>query len=212
MLPSTQCPLCNSSDLIVYHGDNKRLYYQCNHCELVFVPSLFWLSLEQEKHIYDLHENDVHDHKYQKFLSRLAKPLLERLKSHSKGLDFGCGPGPALQFMLQQSGHEVCLYDLHYYPCKTVLDRQYDFICATEVVEHLKSPRETFLQIKRCLRPDAIFAVMTQLVINAERFANWRYIQDPTHLCFFNIRSLSYVAELMGKKLEHVDRDVIFLR
>ena len=212
MPPSISCPLCDSLDLYPYHEDEKRLYHQCGFCELVFVPSLFWLSLEQEKHVYDLHENHVHDHKYQKFLSRLAKPLLERLKAYSKGLDFGCGSGPALQFMLQQSGHEVCLYDLHYYPCKRVLDTQYDFICATEVVEHLKSPRETFLQIKHCLKPNAIFAVMTQLIISPERFVTWRYIQDPTHVCFFNIKSLSYVAELMDRKLEHVDRDVIFIR
>ena len=212
MHPSNQCPLCDSTDLIVYHEDSKRFYKQCEHCELVFVPSPFWLRLEQEKQVYDLHENHVHDHGYQKFLSRLAKPLLKNLKPHSKGLDFGCGPGPALQFMLEQGGHEVCLYDLHYYPCNKVLDMQYDFVCATEVVEHLKSPRETFLQIKRCLKPNAIFAIMTQLVINAERFAKWRYIQDPTHLCFFNVRSLSYAAELMDRKLEHVDRDVIFIR
>ena len=104
------------------------------------------------------------------------------------------------------------MYDLHYYPCNKVLDMQYDFVCATEVVEHLKSPRETFLQVKSCMKPNAIFAIMTQLVINAERFAKWRYIQDPTHLCFFNVRSLSYAAELMDRKLEHVDRDVIFIR
>ncbi len=209
--PDPLCPLCNARDLIVYHSDKWRQYLQCKTCSLVFVPCEFWLNLDQEKSIYDLHENEVHDPGYQKFLSRLANPLIKRLSPNSRGLDFGCGQGPALQWILQQSNHDVSLYDFHYFPDRKVLDSKYDFVCATEVVEHLHSPRETFLLIKRCLKDDGIFAVMTQMVINAKRFANWRYIQDPTHICFFNLKSLSYVAELMDKKLEQVDRDVIFI-
>ena len=211
MSRSITCPLCGASEAILYYRDSNRDYYQCKNCELVFVPSSFWLSFEQEKSVYDLHENDIHDVRYHKFLSRLTNPLLEKLQPNSKGLDFGCGPGPALQWVIQQSAHKVSLYDLHYFPDQDVLDDEYNFVCATEVVEHLQSPRESFLQIKRCLKPDGIFAVMTQMVINAQRFANWRYIQDPTHICFFNLKSLSYVADLMNKKLEQVDRDVIFI-
>lgn len=209
-ISSKSCPLCGIINSSIYHQDKYRCYYQCNLCSLVFVTPEYWINFEAERRVYDLHQNEVHDLGYQNFLSRLVTPLSKRLHQGAQGLDFGCGPGPALQQMFQQREHDVSLYDPHYFPDREVLVDQYDFICATEVVEHLQYPREVFLQIKKCLRPDAIFAVMTQLVISQERFAKWRYIQDPTHICFYNESSLKFVAELIEKKFERVDRDVIF--
>ena len=66
--------------------------------------------------------------------------VTERLPSGAKGLDFGSGPGPALACMLRESGYEVALYDSFYEPDEAVLNDRYDFICATEVVEHLSRP------------------------------------------------------------------------
>ncbi len=53
------------------------------------------------------------------------------------GLDFGCGRGPALAHMLRDAEFNVALYDSFFVPEEDVLDARYDFICVTEVVEHL---------------------------------------------------------------------------
>jgi hypothetical protein len=45
------------------------------------------------------------------FSASLAGPLLARLAPASQGLDYGCGPGPALAAMLAEAGHAVALYD-----------------------------------------------------------------------------------------------------
>lgn len=50
------------------------------------------LKSDDEKGRYDLHNNDVNDAGYRKFLSRLADPIDERVSKMSRGLDFGCGP------------------------------------------------------------------------------------------------------------------------
>ena len=42
-----------------------------------------------------------------RFLGRLAEPLVERLDPGASGLDFGCGPGPALAAMLTRRGYTV---------------------------------------------------------------------------------------------------------
>ena len=39
--------------------------------------------------------------------------------------------------MLEESGHRVALYDVFYVPDTLALAASYDFITATEVVEHL---------------------------------------------------------------------------
>ncbi|MGL6122332.1 MAG: methyltransferase, partial [Shewanella sp.] len=62
------CPLCHSTELLAYHQDKKRHYYQCQACHLVSVPPTFYLSHEAEKAEYDKHENHADDLGYQTFL------------------------------------------------------------------------------------------------------------------------------------------------
>ena len=44
---------------------------------------------------------------YRKFLSRMFKPMMERIEPDSYGLDFGSGPGPTLNLMFEEEGHTV---------------------------------------------------------------------------------------------------------
>ncbi|MEI4850515.1 class I SAM-dependent methyltransferase, partial [Klebsiella pneumoniae] len=79
----------------------------------------------------------------------------------ARGLDFGCGPGPALATMLREAGMDMALFDPFFYPQASVLERQYDFITCTEVVEHLHRPAEVFRQLDRLLAPGGWLGVMT---------------------------------------------------
>ncbi|MEM0955075.1 MAG: hypothetical protein AAGI24_13115, partial [Pseudomonadota bacterium] len=99
------CPLCDAENHHEYHRDKRRSYRQCHVCKLVFVPGCHYLTAAAERAEYLLHENAVDDPGYRRFLSRLAVPLLARLPAESEGLDFGCGPGPALAAMLREAGH-----------------------------------------------------------------------------------------------------------
>ena len=53
---SPSCPLCQHTDVRLYHQDRKRNYYQCGQCELVFVPPESFLSADQEHAEYLLHQ------------------------------------------------------------------------------------------------------------------------------------------------------------
>jgi cyclopropane fatty-acyl-phospholipid synthase-like methyltransferase len=176
------------------------------------VPPEFHPDKTEEKRIYDLHENDPHDPGYRRFLSRLAEPLLVRLEEGSRGLDFGCGPGPALAMMLEEAGHAMALYDLFYRDDRAVLKDRYDFICATEVIEHLGHPAREVEALLGMLKEGGLLALMTKLVTGPEAFSRWHYIQDQTHICFYSRETFRFLAERYGLKLEFVDRDVIFLR
>lgn len=194
-----------------YHRDKNRSYNQCANCALVFVPSEFHLSAEEERAYYDLHENSLEDPGYRSFLSRCATPLLEVLSPGSEGLDFGCGPAPLLATMLAEAGHRVELFDHYYAPNTGAMKRDYDFIASTEVIEHLSAPGDELQQLWRRLRPGGVMALMTKLVISRERFAQWHYIRDPTHICFFSAESFRWLAESLSAELQFADRDVVFL-
>jgi 2-polyprenyl-3-methyl-5-hydroxy-6-metoxy-1,4-benzoquinol methylase len=126
-------------------------------------------------------------------------------------MDFGCGPGPALADMLERRGLQVALYDRFYHPDKAVFAQRFDFICATEVIEHLASPDREIHRLWQHLVGGGVFAIMTKLVISRERFANWHYIRDPTHIAFYSRATLQWLAHRLGAELEFVDDDVIFL-
>ena len=205
------CPLCSGDDVAPFFADKQRDYRRCNTCRLVFVPPKYWLSVEEEKAIYDMHQNDAQDTGYRQFLSRLSMPLLEKFDSPRKGLDFGCGPGPALSNLFEERGHSMDLYDPFYYNHPDVFDKKYDFVCATEVVEHLRDPHQQWPVLFRMLKKSGWLGVMTKLVRDKPAFVNWHYIRDRTHICFYSRSTFQYLAESFDANLHFVDQDVVLL-
>ncbi|MBW2176400.1 MAG: methyltransferase domain-containing protein [Deltaproteobacteria bacterium] len=205
------CPLCGSEASVLFFVDKFRSYFRCPGCELVFVPRSYWLSTAAEKATYDLHKNAAGDPGYRRFLSRLSAPLLEKLETRQKGLDYGCGPGPALPTMLAEHGHHMDLYDPFYYNDPAVFSKTYDFICATEVVEHLRDPDREFSSLFRMLRPGGRLGIMTKLVIDQEAFSRWHYIRDLTHICFYSRSTFEYLARRFNAGLDFVAHDVILM-
>ena len=180
-------------------------------CRLVFVPTQHWLSAAEEKAEYDLHQNDEQDPGYRRFLSRLTIPLMRKVFPGATGLDFGCGPGPALSSMLREQGYNMYQYDPFYADDPSVLNRSYDFICATEVVEHLREPRQTFTQLFSLLRAGGWLGVMTKLLRSQAAFRNWHYIRDLTHICFYSRHTFKYLAQTYNTALEFAGEDVILM-
>lgn len=176
------------------------------------MPSTYFLNPAEEKAEYDLHENDPTDAGYRKFLNRLCLPLLGLLPEHSSGLDFGSGPGPTLSGMLAEAGHTVSIYDPFYAPNKEVLGEQYDFITATEVVEHLHFPAETFSQLLNCLKPGGTLALMTKLSTGPATFPAWHYKNDRTHVVFYSRETFAWIGKKWNAKVDIMGKDVIFLR
>ena len=213
---TTCCPLCLSEAISPYYEDSKRSYLQCEHCDLVFVSRVHWLSPDEEKAEYDLHENNANDQGYRQFLSRLSVPLSERLDlslvGDCKGLDFGCGPGPTLSLMLEEKGAEMALYDPFYFNDETVLDGVYDFICSTEVVEHLSDPRKEFAQLFSMLKPRGWLGLMTKMVKDQQAFSRWHYINDQTHICFYSRSTFEFIAAEVGANVTFIANDVILLQ
>ena len=212
-MSSTQnCPLCGLSEHRHYHSDKKRDYLQCSRCELVFTPANFYLSPEQERAEYEKHENSSADLGYRRFLSRLSAPLSNRLTSGASGLDFGCGPGPALADMMAEQGFTMENYDPFFANKPKLLSKQYDFVCATEVVEHLHQPQQVFEQLFKCLKPNGLLGIMTKRVISQAAFSRWHYKNDPTHVCFYSVASFEFIADKFKAKLSIEGDDVVIFK
>ena len=203
------CPLCKMENASSFFQDKERDYFRCGRCHLVFVPPRFFLSPDEEKARYDLHQNSPEDAEYRRFLSRLFKPLTSRLAPGSRGLDFGSGPGPTLSVMFREIGHTVNIYDYFYAKDASVLNERYDFITATEVLEHLREPENELNRLWDGLKPGGSLGIMTKLVRDAEAFSRWHYKDDPTHVCFFSRPTLEWIAVQWRANICFVAKDAI---
>jgi hypothetical protein len=205
------CPLCKAPAGNAFFQDRHRDYFQCPTCNLIFVPPDQFLSAAAEKAEYDLHENKSYDPGYRRFLSRLFVPVQERIAPASHGLDFGSGPGPTLSLMFEESGHEMEIYDKFYADTPRVLEKQYDFITATEVVEHFHNPSETLNGLWGCLKTGGWFGMMTKLAAGKEVFVQWHYKNDLTHVIFFSRDTFKWLAAQWHADLAFVADDVVLL-
>jgi len=206
------CPVCREGlplHLLFVEG---RDYWRCEACEARFLDPRQLPDPEDERAHYLLHENDPDDPRYRKFLSRLAGPLVEKLGAGKIGLDYGCGPGPALAAMLREAGHEMALYDLFFPPDPKALAQTYDFITCSETAEHFHHPVEEFDRLDAMLRPGGWLGVMTCFQTDDARFANWHYRKDPTHVVFYREATCDVIAAQRGWSCEVPVKDVVLLR
>lgn len=204
----TGCTVCRQGALARFRVVDGREYLRCSHCEATIMAQASWLTPDEERAIYDLHNNDSADPGYLAFLGKLVSPLLDRIHVGASGLDFGCGPGPALAKMLREAGMDVELYDPFYYPEPSVLNRQYDFVTCTEVVEHLHRPAEVFSQLNDLLKPGGWLGIMTCFQTSDDRFDSWHYRRDPTHVVFYREATLAIIANRLGWTLSVPKKDV----
>jgi SAM-dependent methyltransferase len=207
-----ECPLCRSRASDLFYRDDRREYFRCHTCRLVFVPPVYYLPLEEEQAEYDLHQNNPADEGYRRFLSRLFLPVNKWLPPGSKGLDFGCGPGPALALMFTEAGHKMAVYDRYYATDSSVLADDYDFITASEVLEHLHGPGRVLDELYACLKPGGILGLMTGLVRDRAAFSKWHYTRDLTHVCFFSQVTFKWLADKWDTEARFIDNRVVLIR
>jgi SAM-dependent methyltransferase len=206
------CPVCHErlSHFLV-HAD-ARDYFACDVCEARYVDARDYPSPEAEHAQYLLHQNHIDDPRYRQFLSKVVRPLLGRLSPGSRGLDYGCGPGPALAAMLRDAGHHVAIYDPFFAPDRSVLDQTYDFVTCTETVEHFHHPNAEFDRLMDLVRPLGWLAVMTCFQTDDAKFAKWHYRGDPTHVVFYREATFRWLAARHGWSCELPVKDVVLMQ
>lgn len=205
------CPVCEHGAAAVFQSIDGKTYWRCHACIATFADRGSLPTIEEERRHYASHQNSVDDPGYRRFLSRLADPLLERLPPAQNGLDFGCGPGPALAAMLREAGHEMHIYDPLFVPDRAALGRKYDFITCSETAEHFHAPANEFSRLKEMVRPGGVLAVMTCFQANDARFADWHYRKDPTHVVFYREETFRRLAAQWGWRADIPVKDVVLL-
>ena len=89
---------------------------------------------------------------------------------------------------------ELSCMTLSFFPNKSVFLRKFNFITCTEVIEHFFNPYKEFKKIDCILAKNSFLAVMTTFIPDNEKFENWYYRRDPTHVVFYNKKTFDFIG------------------
>lgn len=223
-----KCPLCGSEATAPYLPESLDAYRECAECRLVFLEPRARIGLQAERARYLQHHNSPSDEGYRQHLMSAIEPLVEGLQSRSArrqelgesgggasclGLDFGCGPEPVAQLLMQERGYPCLNYDPFFAFEPELLQRRYDFVLCIEVVEHLREPGLAWQLLHRLLRPEGALVVRTELLDAKIDFPTWWYRQDSTHICFYRAGTMRWLEERYAWKMTQPNESVrIFVR
>ena len=206
------CIICKNQKAAIFTNIKQKRYWKCSYCEAIFLDKEFYLSSNDEYKHYLTHNNDVNDPRYKQFLSNLMLPLIDRIKLKSIGLDYGCGPGPALSLMLREKGYQMFNYDPFFHPKKSNLLKKYDFISCSETVEHFHNPFYEFTRFNELLNVGGIIGIMTNFHSKENIFENWYYIKDPTHVVFYSKNTFLIIAKMFKWDCEFLNNNLVFFK
>lgn len=206
------CPVC-SADTHAYARDKVRSYLQCEACKLVFVPRTELISFQHERERYDHHQNLESDAEYHNYLRTIADEVIPHLEAGETGLDFGSGRTRLMEEILTASGYPTRSYDLFYYPDTDLLQKKWDFILMSEVIEHLRDPFTVMITLSSLLSNGGKIFIKTKFLPEREAFDQWFYKRDITHVQFFSPVSLDALTGLLGlRPHEKIGADLYLIR
>lgn len=110
------------------------------------------------------------------------------------GLDYGCGEGKPISYILAKESILVKNYDPFFFNDRQVLDNKYHFIVCTETAEHFHNPSKEFTLFKKMLYPGGFLAIMTNFYSDEIEFDEWWYPRDPTHVCFYSEKTINWIC------------------
>ncbi len=181
------CMICGHSTCSFIDEKSEIEYFECTDCKLIMKSTDCFTDFKEQKLRYDLHDNSVDNIGYQKYFGRFVDFILPQIDKVSSALDFGCGASTLLPQILEDHDMKCDYYDPIYYPDLSFQSRKYDLIVSVEVFEHLHDPRAIFAMLVDRLKPNGYLAIQTEFrPFSRDKFLNWYYRLDPTHIVFFS--------------------------
>ena len=204
------CLLCqNDSFQPEVKGPEDRWLHFCENCKLVFEQKDNRPAPDEERERYLEHNNSIHHKGYVSYLNRAVKPALPWLNPGFRGLDFGCGPVPTLNRLLEKRGFTCEFYDPFFFPEYPL--GTFDFIFATECFEHFFRPADELQKLSDLLNSGGILVVMTKLWNDTRKFKKWRYAHDSTHVVFYHEDTFRFIARHYGFKLLEIKNEKVII-
>lgn len=220
-----RCDICNSNESSKLYIDIKK----CNDCGHIFAN--LSLSNDELKNIYDTDYFESEEYKDYKSETVAIKKnfnrLLSKLKKHSQNtkqkklLEVGAAYGFFIDIAKSHFnlaiGTEIASEPSRYARENLNIDVRnldiiewdfdnikFDLVCMWDVIEHLHSPNKYLQKLSVNMKKNSIIALTTPDIgslVARVRKQNWRQIHPPTHVHYFNKKSIETILNNNGFKI-----------
>ena len=209
-----KCKICSSSTKTLEDPQLKVSYSICKSCGFIYKNPSFHLAADAEHKQYKRHNNSLECSGYVKIFTDLIEEYIKPLHFTGKVLEFGSGPNPVLKILLEREKYQVFDYDPFFNPNEDYKKYKYDLITTTEVAEHFNDPLKEFNHLSSLLNKGRYLIVMTKLrLMSQSEFLNWWYRRDITHISFYSLETLEYIANLYNLELfKHNNNNIIVFK
>jgi SAM-dependent methyltransferase len=207
---NTSCLICSAETY--EKSDRKgRVFHFCTECFFISLDPRFYLTFEEERRRYELHNNDSGNDGYRNWLETfIGDAVRPNINLKSRILDFGSGPNPCLQEILINEGYSVDIYDKHFHDIPII--GLYDMITSTEVFEHVHAPQTVVKTLQSHLKPGGYLAIKTSMRPESdEDFLKWWYKEDKTHISFFSMETINFLASMTGLTVNYSDNHSVII-
>lgn len=154
---------------------------------------------EDYENRYKLHNNNLLDMGYRKFLMELALPCFDLVNKKSECLDYGCGSTKGMEIIFKGKGYNMESYDPCFYP--EMKEKKYDLITCNEVIEHFYKPVYEFKKLFGFLKNKGFLVIGTNRWNAKTDFSTWHYLTDFTHTSIYNKQTIKYLSVLFDFKI-----------
>jgi hypothetical protein len=133
------------------------------------------------------------------------------LKQTSSLLDYGCSEGLLLDYLAEQGVRQLAGYDAYVerFNDPGVLDQQYDFVIAQDVVEHVEEPGQLLGDLAARVRAGGVLCIGTPKADAIDLSDTARYLHSlhqPYHIHILSEPALMTLADRVGLSPETVYR------
>ena len=192
------CRLCGSPDCPTVYRDAAREYRHCAVCDLIFVPASQFVTVDEERARYELHDNTGGHAGYRSFLNEAAEIVEQVTVQSGRILDFGSGRNAVLTSLLRDRGYSCTAYDPLYGIGMDSTEFPYDTVVLCEVIEHLRDLKEDLRIITGMMNPSGTVVIRTGLHPPPGSFGSWWYKNDRTHINYLGMPTVEWIAKTFG--------------
>lgn len=183
------CRLCHTGVMKTFQA---WPFLRCDHCQVVAKHPSVHPGEQARNDRYREHQNLAEDIGYRDFLQPVVDAVIQRKPRGTPALDYGCGPNPVLAAMLSEAGYPTGYFDPLFFPSGPI--GKFQIITCTEVVEHFTHPQHEWTDLFHRLAPGGTLFVMTGIFSEGQALREWTYVRDSTHLHFYSVQTLKWIA------------------
>lgn len=214
-----KCNVCSNPATFKNALESKQVYsnvrefkaekftvWRCSSCNSIHSREA--VDLERYYENYFIKKSTLNYFVKSSYYGRLNFLIKSGLRKHHIILDYGCSEGLFVSFLNQLGYGNAYGYDPYVakYSSAETLNKEYNFITAYDVLEHVDNPYQTLSKLTNLLKTNSILVIGTPNADEVSLFSPDLELHQPFHRHIVSERALENMAHSTGLSITRFNK------